>query len=74
MNTVPENKEEEENAICPGCQQMIDPTTCHCGSGEKDAEHGWYGYEAYTHPFVPMGCDCYRDKSVGCDGVKELIF
>ncbi len=52
----------QEYKICPGCKQEVDLTTCHCGSPEKDSEHGYYGYEGYTHPFTPYGCDCLRSK------------
>jgi hypothetical protein len=41
---------------CPHCNEMIDPDTCWCGQPEN--EHGYYD----SHMFVPMGCDCYRDK------------
>lgn len=42
--------------MCGGCRREIDPETCGCGSEKR--HHGvWDG-----HPFVPMGCDCYRDK------------
>jgi hypothetical protein len=49
--------------ICHGCKKMIDPDCCHCGSGPVDSEHGSYGVESYTHPFIPMGCDCYRSRT-----------
>ncbi len=41
---------------CKDCGEMIDPDTCWCGQPEK--EHG----QSDNHGFVPMGCDCYRDK------------
>jgi hypothetical protein len=35
---------------------MIDPDTCWCGQPEN--EHS--GFD--NHIFIPIGCDCYRDK------------
>jgi len=40
--------------ICAGCLNAIDETVCWCGEG-----HGSLWIE---HQFVPMGCDCYREK------------
>lgn len=41
---------------CDGCGAKIDPGVCWCGS--TSAEHGPHE----NHGFVPMGCECYRDK------------
>lgn len=41
---------------CPDCHQEIDPGSCWCG--ETRESHRW----VYDHPFVPLGCDCYRAK------------
>lgn len=43
--------------ICSGCNQEIDPDCCWCGAPIED--HGWYD----NHSAVPMGCNCFRDKS-----------
>ena len=43
--------------LCPGCGNEIDPDWCCCGDS-KDS----HGYSS-GHPFVPMGCDCYRAKT-----------
>lgn len=51
-----------EAVICKGCGAEIDPTTCGCGSEEEDSEHGYGSWENYTHPFIPMGCNCFRAK------------
>jgi hypothetical protein len=50
----------EGHEICTGCGQEIDPDCCGCGSGLEDSEHGSWNY---THPFIPMGCDCYRVRA-----------
>jgi len=47
---------EEKHERCGGCGNEIDPTTCCCGEFEKDHRF------IMEHPFVPMGCDCLREK------------
>lgn len=43
--------------ICPGCKnELLDPDVCYCGSSKSDHS----GYD--NHPFVPIGCDCLRDR------------
>lgn len=42
---------------CPHCKQEIDPEVCWCGE-KQDAHQSYDNY----HPFIPMGCNCYRDK------------
>jgi len=53
----------ERREICPGCHQEIDPDCCGCGDSKE------YHASAYNagHPFIPMGCDCYRDTGNGAD-------
>lgn len=41
-----------EGPKCHGCNNEIDLSYCHCGDVEK--------YHVGDHPFIPMGCDCYR--------------
>lgn len=48
----------EGHAICGGCNQEIDPECCGCGDTKKD--HG--SPMLVGHNFIPMGCDCYRNK------------
>ena len=43
---------------CGGCGCEIDPEMCWCGEGKHDAP-GDGG-----HSFVPMGCDCHRQKKI----------
>lgn len=43
--------------VCSGCQKQIDPDVCGCGVS-KENHNSW---EA-GHSFVPMGCDCLREK------------
>lgn len=38
---------------CEGCQTVIDPETCGCGSPIEG-----HGYD--NHMIIPMGCGCYR--------------
>jgi hypothetical protein len=40
---------------CDGCGEMIDPDTCWCGQPKNR-------HMLENHDYVPMGCDCYRDK------------
>jgi len=42
---------------CPGCGNEIDPDVCGCGEFREGHNAWWAGHE-----FVPMGCDCLRDK------------
>lgn len=44
--------------VCSGCGQEIDPDTCGCGL--PITHSGWEG-----HSPIPMGCDCFREKSDG---------
>ena len=44
-----------ERPICDGCEQEIDPDCCWCG-GDREG-HNWD-----NHHFIPMGCECYRDR------------
>lgn len=46
--------QERGEELCEDCGCETLPDVCCCGSTLD--EHGW-GNE---HPFVPMGCDCYR--------------
>lgn len=46
----------DQRVTCDGCGQEIDPDCCGCG-GSKEG-HGNVMNEG--HPFIPMGCDCYR--------------
>lgn len=41
--------------ICPGCDEQIDTTVCYCGMPPEN-------HRFEEHPFVPVGCDCYRAK------------
>jgi hypothetical protein len=54
-----------ERIICPGCKNEIDPDVCGCGDS-KENHTGWEG-----HPFIPMGCDCYRVSPAGPDALAE---
>jgi hypothetical protein len=56
--------------LCGGCGQSIDPTTCGCGGYPDDSEHGSGGVDAYTHPFIPMGCDCFRSRGPGIGAIS----
>jgi len=47
--------ESEQRPICKGCGKEHDPDVCWCGTPLDQ-----HTYE--EHPFVPMGCDCYRVK------------
>jgi len=47
----------QDTRTCPGCGQEIDPTICYCGNSPKDHDPFEMG-----HTFVPLGCDCLRDK------------
>ncbi len=42
--------------VCSGCNQPIDPVTCCCGTALSDHD------DVHDHVFVPMGCDCGRDR------------
>lgn len=42
--------------VCPSCKADIDPDVCGCGI---DLDH----HRWEEHPFVSLGCDCYRDTS-----------
>ena len=44
------------SVVCPGCGNGIDPNVCWCG--DFYSQHNAYS----GHNFVPMGCDCGRDK------------
>lgn len=44
---------------CPFCKNEIDPETCGCGSGQSG-----HPYDL-GHNFVPMGCDCGRNRQAG---------
>lgn len=46
-----------EHPTCPGCENEIDPETCHCGETIKP------GVVHDNHSPVPMGCDCGRVKA-----------
>lgn len=46
--------------ICSGCKNEIDPDVCHCGSVRE--VHG-YG-RSEEHEFVPLGCDCLRERNL----------
>ena len=54
----PKYNEEQRHDFCPGCRQEIDRYVCHCGEYERNHCGMDMG-----HLFIPMGCDCYRDKS-----------
>jgi hypothetical protein len=43
-------------SVCPGCNQEIDPTTCHCGEDIRP------GIVHDNHYPVPQGCNCFRDS------------
>lgn len=45
--------------MCRGCKQEVDPNVCGCGGLAKDHDTAIDG-----HPFVPIGCDCYRSPPV----------
>jgi hypothetical protein len=47
---------EQGHDVCEGCEQEIDPFTCHCGIWIK--HHSWDD----GHTAVPMGCSCYRAR------------
>lgn len=53
--TEPEPRAPE--VICKGCGKEVDPDCCGCG----DDHRGSYGDGG--HPFIPLGCDCFRDKA-----------
>lgn len=44
---------------CEGCQTVIDPETCGCGSPIDG--HG-HGYD--NHTIIPMGCGCHRTDRI----------
>lgn len=46
----------KEPTYCHGCVNEVDFDTCHCGVDKENHAHE-------EHTFVPMGCDCYREKS-----------
>lgn len=54
---------ETARPVCDGCGREIDPETCGCGSARVG-----HSYELDGHPFIPMGCDCYRSKPPGEPG------
>jgi hypothetical protein len=54
---------ETARPVCDGCGREIDPETCGCGSARVG-----HIYEFDGHPFIPMGCDCYRSKPPGEPG------
>ena len=56
MSGTREGTGEDGREVCSGCDQEIDPDCCGCGDS-KQGHSAWGG-----HPFVPMGCHCYRDK------------
>lgn len=42
--------------VCPSCWSVIDREVCGCGVTLAD-------HSPFTgHPFIPMGCDCYRES------------
>lgn len=45
---------------CPGCQNLMDPSVCWCGSPREQHFNGWHS----DHGFIPMGCDCHRGYHV----------
>ena len=47
-----------ERPRCPDCGNEIDPDCCGCGDSREDHNSMWSG-----HSFVPMGCDCMRERS-----------
>jgi len=47
----------ETRPVCEGCGQEIDPDCCGCGQSKESHAAA---YDA-GHPFIPMGCDCYRE-------------
>ena len=50
---------EPDREICHGCSREIDPTTCGCGEPVRG-----HGNPMVTgHCVVPLGCDCYRDRT-----------
>jgi len=48
----------KDRPVCPGCGNEIDPDCCGCGDYKEGHDAMWLG-----HSFVPMGCDCMRDRS-----------
>jgi len=44
----------DEKDICRGCNQIIDPKWCWCGSNIDETHEG--------HSFIPMGCICNYHK------------
>ena len=44
--------------ICEGCGEEIDPEVCGCGV-EANRHSAWNE----GHVFVPMGCECSRDRA-----------
>ena len=53
----------DEPERCPSCGNQIQSDVCWCGCTYANHDH------IYDHSFVPMGCDCGRDKS--CDEKLE---
>ena len=49
--------EAQQPPVCPDCGQEIDDTVCWCGT--LRADHGGLGE---NHGFIPLGCNCGRDK------------
>lgn len=47
----------EIRMTCPGCGNIIDPTTCGCGDAITHNAFQW------GHEPVPMGCDCMRARA-----------
>jgi hypothetical protein len=49
---------------CEGCQTVIDPETCGCGSPID-------GHSAYEgHMAIPMGCGCYYEREQYSNGLS----
>lgn len=55
---------EHGEELCYGCGCETLPDVCGCGSARDD--HGW----GDGHPFVPIGCDCFRRAAAAC---KEAL-
>jgi hypothetical protein len=52
---------EGKRPTCSGCGNEIDPDTCWCGDLKEGHER------VMEHPFIPMGCNCYRSDTKPLD-------
>ena len=58
----------DQTYTCLGCNNVIDPSVCCCGSFAEDHDYG------FGHAFTPMGCDCYRPGTAQrIKDIKDIV-